>query len=152
LLFASSTQVDDGQSVEYTAAQSHNVDMMAWLVQQPGIELTVEIMRAAVSSGDVAMCELLLANQCPFNENCCYIAAIAGVQRHENLDVLRWLRQHGCPWDCSVMAYIAAIHNSAALIEYLLQQGVVFTSERLTCLLNAGGAHNSLEVAKWLRE
>jgi hypothetical protein len=134
------------------AAKSHCIEMMAWLIQQPGVELAAYLMSSAAESGDKAMCELLHANQCPWDEFSCDKAARAGISKHDNFELLRWFRQHGCPWDTDKLAKTAASGNSVELLEYLQQEDVVFTAEQLTHLLNIAGVEGSLEVAKWLRE
>jgi hypothetical protein len=125
---------------------------MAWLIQQPGIELTADVIATAAERGDRAMCELLHANQCPWDEECCFSAAHAGITEHGNLDMLRWFRQHGCPWDSGLIATDAAYNDSVELLEYLQHEGVVFSANKLQQLLNVAGAFNSLTTAKWLRQ
>jgi hypothetical protein len=129
------------------AAESHNIELMAWLIQQPGVQLNAEVMNSAVSVGDMAMCEFLLANQCPWNERTCRVA----VEKRE-LDVLCWLREHGCPYDIDEVARAAADFNKVAVFVYMQQDGVVFTAEQLTRLLNSAGVTGSLAAAQWLRQ
>jgi hypothetical protein len=134
-----------GNPVDESAAASSNTEMMAWLIQQPGVQLTASTMAAAVGVGNVAMCELLSANQCPCDEESCVIAA-----KCDKADMLRWLREHGCPWDTTQVANMAACRNRVAVLEYLQQEGVVFTAKQMTDLLNTAGAHGSLATAQWL--
>ena len=145
------TLIDENDDICEAAASSHNVDLMAWLIQQPGVELTAFAMCAAAEIGDIAMCEFLHANQCPWDEECCLSAAHTRLLRHGELDMLRWFREHGCPWDTDELAHQAAECDSVALMEYLQQQGVVFNAEQLSELLNAAGARGNLTAAKWLR-
>eukprot|EP00953_Heterococcus_sp_UTEX-ZZ885_P013663 7802-Heterococcus_DN1.PRE.3 len=135
-----------------TAARSHNAELMEWLIEQPGVQLTTKTMQTAAESGDRAMCELLYANSCPWDNDCCFFAAQRISQRGDDAELLLWLRQHGCPWWAQDIAYLAAHSNSVVLLEYMQQNGVVFTTEQLTELLSSAGAFDSLTTAKWLRE
>jgi hypothetical protein len=125
---------------------------MAWLIEKSAVQLTAGFMSAAAKSGNSAMCEFLHAHGCPMDEYCCNKAAKAGITKHDNLDLLRWFREYGCPWDTDRLAEIAARCNSVALIEYLQQEGVVVTSKQLRKMLNIAGANGSLTIAKWLRQ
>jgi hypothetical protein len=49
------------------AAPSGNLDMIAWLLQQEGVELTPEAMATAAANGTTAVCAFLLSQQCPWN-------------------------------------------------------------------------------------
>jgi hypothetical protein len=100
------------------ASESGNIELMTWLLQQPGVQLTAGVMSSAASGGNLGMCEFLLANQCPWDEASCEMAARCG-----HLHILRWLREHDCP---------------------LQQQGVVFTAAQLTEMLNIAGVGGSL--------
>ena len=142
----------DSTDICKSAVYSHNAELMAWLVQQPGVELTADVMATAAQSGDKAMCELLLANQCPLDVQCCLCAAQAGIHKHGNFELLRWFRQHNCPWWVEDLAHQAAQDGSIALLEYMQQEGVEFTVELLTELLSVAGAFNRLTLAKLLRE
>eukprot|EP00953_Heterococcus_sp_UTEX-ZZ885_P000990 1043-Heterococcus_DN1.PRE.5 len=134
------------------ATSCPSVELVAWLLEQSAVHLTTHFMSAAAESGNSAMCELLHAHQCPWNEWCCHEAAKAGTTKHGNLDLLRWFREHGCPWNTDWLADVAARSNSVALMEYLHQEGVVFATKRLRKYLNIAGAHDSLTTAKWLRQ
>eukprot|EP00953_Heterococcus_sp_UTEX-ZZ885_P036532 18804-Heterococcus_DN1.PRE.2 len=95
--------------IRTVAAESHNVELMAWLIQQPGIELEEEVMFAAARGGNSAMCEFLHAHDCPWDASCCEAAATVGINEHGNLELLRWFREHGCPWDTDELAEIVAL-------------------------------------------
>jgi hypothetical protein len=129
------------------AAGSYNIELMAWLIQQPGVQLSAGLMAAAAGVGDITMCEFLLANQCPWSEHTCLHAANRG-----EVDMLRWLREHGCPCNTVEVADVAASLYRVAVLEYLQQEAVVFTAEQLTQMLNVAGIHGSLATAQWLRQ
>jgi hypothetical protein len=66
--------------------------------------------------------------------------------------MLRWLREHGCPWYTVQVADTAACKNKVAVLEYLQQEGAVFIAEQLIDLLNTAAVRGSLAAAKWLRQ
>jgi hypothetical protein len=134
------------------AASCPTVELMAWLIEHSAVHLTTHFMSEAAESGNSAMCELLHSHGCPMDEYCCDTAAKAGITKHGNLDLLQWFREHGCPWDTDWLAETAARCNSVALMEYLQQESVVFTTKKLRKLLNTAGANGSLTTAKWLRQ
>jgi Ankyrin repeats (many copies) len=76
------------------AARSGNIELMAWVLQQPGAELSAEVMCAAASRGRLAMCHYLFELQCPWTPNAAHSAASGG-----HIDLLRWLIDSGCPWN-----------------------------------------------------
>jgi hypothetical protein len=92
------------------------------------------------------MCAYLYAEKCPWTEATCTEAAI---NRHSS--TLRWLREHGCPWDTKHIHVVAAQGGSIDVMVYLQQQGIVFTAGVLTEMLSYAGAYNHLAAAKWLR-
>jgi hypothetical protein len=134
------------------AASCPTVELMAWVIEHSAVQLTTQLMSEAAEGGNSTMCELLHAHQCPWNERCCDAASKAGLVEHGNLDLLQWFREHGCAWDTDRLAEIAARYNSVALLEYLQQESVVFTTKRLRKSLNIAGANDSLTTAKWLRQ
>jgi hypothetical protein len=136
-----------GNPVDESAAASSNTEMMTWLIQQPGVQLTAGTMAAAAWSGNLAMCELLHENECPWDEESCITAA-----KCDSADMLRWLREHGCPCNIVQAADAAACMNRVAVLEYLQQDGVLFAAEQLTGLLNTAGVNGSLATAQWLRQ
>jgi hypothetical protein len=143
---------DDDDDICRAAAQSGNVELMAWLLEQPGIQLTAEAMQEAAESRHRAMCEFLYTNYCPWDKHCCLLAAQRIAKHGDDAELLRWLRQHGCPWWPQDVAYQAAYDDSVALLEFMQQDGFVFTTEQLTEMLSSAGAFDSLITAKWLRD
>jgi hypothetical protein len=129
------------------AASSGNTKMMAWIIKQPGIVPNAGIIAAAARMGHTAMCEYLHAEHFPWNVSACTSAASSG-----HVGTLRWLHEHDCPWSAARTCEAAAAGGSIAAIEYVLQQGLVFTPELLTVTLNAAGAHNKLAAAQWMRQ
>eukprot|EP00953_Heterococcus_sp_UTEX-ZZ885_P001124 1117-Heterococcus_DN1.PRE.6 len=139
------------EDMSEAAAKGGNIELMAWLLEQPDVQLNTTAMAAAAENNDIAMCEFLHAHQCPWDEESCQNAARCGIEQG-NFDLLHWFRQLGCPWSIGDVAYLAAHSNSVALLEYMQQDDVVFTSRQLTGLLSVAGGCSSLTLAKWLRQ
>jgi hypothetical protein len=129
------------------AASSGNVELLQWLQQQYDVELTESAMNSAASAGQTAMCEYLHAQQCPWSELTCQRAIYS---RH--LDTLRWLHEHGCPWNAHCIRTAAARTGSIAAIQYLQQQGVLSTAAQLTDMLQSAREGHQIDAAKWLRQ
>eukprot|EP00953_Heterococcus_sp_UTEX-ZZ885_P039464 20226-Heterococcus_DN1.PRE.1 len=101
------------------AAASGNIEMIAWVAQQPGAVFMASTMCAAAEHGRTAVCEYLLSQQCPMTAHACTRAAAGG-----HLSTLRWLRGNGCPWNVDAVYIAAAEGGSAEVLAYLQQQRV----------------------------
>ena len=75
-------------------------------------------------------------------DNLCFYAAKGG-----HLEVLKWLRENGCPWD-SCTCYSAAKGGHLEVLKWLRENGCPWDSN--TCDFAAKGGH--LEVLKWARQ
>jgi tripartite-type tricarboxylate transporter receptor subunit TctC len=80
-------------------------------------------------------------------ESTCEEAAFNG-----HVSTLRWLQEHGCPWDAIDICASAAQGGSVDVLVYLQQQGIESTAEALTQMLKVAGANNHLAAAQWLRQ
>ena len=121
--------------------------MIAWVRQQPDIELDNEAMEAAAAEGHTAVCEYLRAEQCPWGTSACDAAAFNG-----HTDTLRWLHEHGCPWEAETVRESAASHSTVEVMVYLQQHDLLSTPAVLTRMLNTAGTYNTLAAAQWLRQ
>jgi hypothetical protein len=128
------------------AAQSGNVELMAWVLQQPATQLSVRVMKAAAVNGRLAMCTFLHAQQCPWDTSSTSAAAC-----HGHLDVLRWLCDNGCPWEARDLCVSAAQGGSVVVLTHLQQQGLLDSVTLLTDLLDEAAMACELAAAKWLR-
>jgi Ankyrin repeats (3 copies) len=128
-------------------ASSGNVEMTAWVKQQPGVTCRRRAMAAAAAQGHTAVCEFLHAEGCPWDSSACSSAA-----RNNHVDTLRWLREHDCFWNSDQSLIHAAEAGSVQVLAYMLEQGVVIDAASLTHLLSAAGAFNQLAAAQWLRQ
>jgi hypothetical protein len=80
-----------------------------------------------------------------------YVFSIAAAASNGHGSTLRWLREHGCPWNPAGICNLVAKGGSVEALELLLQQGIVLTAAQLTEMLNIAGAHSNLAAAQWLR-
>jgi hypothetical protein len=128
------------------AAQSGNVELMAWVLQQPGTQLSVHAMKAAAVAGRLAMCKCLYAQQCPWDSSSTSAAAC-----HGHVDVLHWLCDNSCPWEARELCVSAAQGGSVAVLTHLQQQGLLDSVALLTELLDEAAMACELAAAKWLR-
>ena len=99
-------------------------------------------------------------NSYAMNKNTSKFAALHG----QSPAVLRWMRDHGCPWDrdaCVKIARIKHLHvtqwsrkkcpwdsGNCAVIQWLRENGCPW--DRGTCFYAAGNGH--LHILQWLRE
>jgi hypothetical protein len=133
-------------SAMYGAVRCNELSVVQFLRAQGCAWHELAFMTAA-RRGDTAMCAYLHAERCPWNTTTCYIAAISG-----HGSTLRWLREHGCPWTAEHYHTSVAEGGSIDAMLYLQQQGIVFTAEMLTEMLNTASAHSKLAAAQWLRQ
>eukprot|EP00953_Heterococcus_sp_UTEX-ZZ885_P028802 15353-Heterococcus_DN1.PRE.2 len=130
-----------------SAARSGSFDMCVWVNEHLDVQFGEDAMAAAAEEGHAPLIEFMHAEQCPCDERAC-----TGAARFGHLVTLRWLHEHGCPWHAHAVCEAAGEGGSVDMIIYLRQQGIVFTPELLTDMLNAAGAYNHLTAAHWLRQ
>jgi hypothetical protein len=131
----------------HCAADSGCIELMAWVLQQPGTRLSEDVMRYAAFKGHKAMCQYLRAQQCPWDESSITTAAHGG-----HVDLLRWLVDNGCPYDRQYLCRIAATGGSVEVLLYLQQQGLLTTSAELTDTLDIAIYYWQFAAGTWLRE
>jgi hypothetical protein len=132
----------------YYAAQSGNVELMAWVLQLPGMRVYITSIAAAAAKGHVAMCKYLHELQCPWHSSATQQAAAGG-----HVDLLTWLVDNGCRWETRQLCTAAAECGSIEVLTYLQQQGLLTSRALLTDMLDTAAAvRNELAAAKWLRE
>jgi hypothetical protein len=111
-----------------------------------GIEPDASVMAMAAGAGHIAVCEYLCSIECAWNTSACCRAA-----RRGQLDMLRWLRNHGCPWDLYEMCASAACNGSTDILDYVTEQGEVLDADLLTEALAFADKYNQKQVVEWLR-
>ena len=71
----------------------------------------------------------------------------ANAAKNGHLEVLKWLRENGCPWDDWTCLY-AAEYGHLEVLKWVRENGCPWDED--TCALAAWNGH--LEVLKWARE
>jgi hypothetical protein len=76
-----------------------------------------------------------------------YTAARSG-----HVDIVRWLQEHGCPYDATKACQAAAVGGSIDVLMYVQQQGMVSTPAVLRGMLNIAAVSDKLSAAQWIRQ
>jgi hypothetical protein len=118
------------------AAESGNIELMAWVLQQPDTQLSEHVMFAAVATGDIPICQYLRAQQCPWDAHSTCLAA-----SDRDVDLLRWLLDNGCPFNANRLIESAAQGGSVEVLAFLQQRGI----------LEHAAHYNELAAPQWLR-
>jgi hypothetical protein len=129
------------------AAESGNVDLVAYMLQQPATGLSAGVMAAAASRGRTAVCQYLHQLHCPWGTDSTSTAAA-----HGHVQLLDWLIDNGCPWDEHQLCMAAAQGGSVEVLAHLQQQGLLTSTALLTEALDGAAWLSKLPAAKWLRE
>ena len=127
------------------AVMSGNLELTAWVKQQPGVLAPVWAISKAAGAGHTAICQFLRSEQCPWDVCACDAAAFK-----DHLDTLLWLRGNGAPFELSLICESAGQGGSIRVITYLHEQDLL-SSELLTHMLNIAGAYNHTAAAQLLR-
>jgi hypothetical protein len=138
----------EGEDVTLCAAESGNVEMMAWVLQQPEAQLSRAVLQGAAREGHAAMVQYLCEQQCPRDSSSTSSAANRG-----HVDVLRWLIDKDSPFEAHDLCHAAARGGSVEVFAYIQQKGMLATEvAALTLLLDIAGANSNLAAAQWLRQ
>jgi hypothetical protein len=112
-----------------------------------GIVFTKDNMVHSVATGHTAVCDYLLAEQCPLDSAAyCFAAATEG-----QVSTLQWLLEHGCPYTEYSLWTVAAEHGRTSVLEFLQLQGINAPDYALRIALLWAGANHHLATAQWLR-
>jgi Ankyrin repeats (many copies) len=125
------------------AARGGSVRVMQWLSER-GCTLNTKTLFNAAKYRRLRVLEYLHSAGCPMDDGgrACKIAAWNG-----SLQVLQWLRAHGCPWVTSDVAEAAAHSGNVQMMAWLQQQpGVVLTAAAMTAAARA----NRQEMCEYL--
>jgi hypothetical protein len=117
------------------AAESGSIELLTYLKQQ-GCEFNDYTITAAAQNGRLAVCRFLVAEQCPWIARACAGAAAAG-----HLETVRFLLESGCPWEPDTICERAAESSSIEVLQYLKQQGGVFTKRAMRMAAYMGNLH-----------
>jgi hypothetical protein len=132
------------------AAKSGSLSMLEFVhsKKQRPPRFSVNLMAAAAAHSPPEVCKHLLEKGCPWTAYACYLAAAGN-----NLATLSWLHENGCPGAlCDDSSIAAARCGSVDIMLYMQQQGVQWSDQLLTQMLNTAGAFRHLSAVKWLRQ
>eukprot|EP00953_Heterococcus_sp_UTEX-ZZ885_P018305 10224-Heterococcus_DN1.PRE.2 len=125
------------------AARGGGVRVMQWLSER-GCTLNTKTLFNAAKYRRLRVLEYLHSAGCPMADSgrACKIAAWNG-----SLQVLQWLRAHGCPWVTGDVVEAAAHSGNVQMMAWLQQQpGVVLTAAAMTAAARA----NRQEMCEYL--
>ena len=111
-------------------------------------------MRSRLGSVDVLQ---WLLTHCPEHLNSSFYQDVCGwFERTEALALVRWLHETAhCPWDVMQLARAAVeseITSNLRVLDYMKEQGVVWSAHQLTTLLQYAGTRiQGGPSVKWLR-
>eukprot|EP00953_Heterococcus_sp_UTEX-ZZ885_P003694 2507-Heterococcus_DN1.PRE.7 len=135
------------QRIACYAASGGSIEVLEWLRQQQGIAVDTSTLSWAACAEQIGMCKHLRSLGCEWDASVCTSVATFGAT-----DALRWLQDHGCPWDVSAVCCGAAFAGCTDILDYVLEQGEVLSAAVLTKALNCAGAYRQLQAAQWFRE
>jgi hypothetical protein len=95
--------------------------------------LTADLMCMAAYNADWRMLQYLRSEGLDWNAEACATAADRG-----HLTLLKQLREHGCPWDADRIGPLAAYSGSVPLLQWLQEQGIVFTATAVISAASKG--------------
>jgi hypothetical protein len=137
----------DASRAAIYAAHSSNVELMSWVLQQPGTQLCMNVMCVAVWQSSAAMCQYLHTQHCPWSVTSSWHAANKG-----DVDLVRWLIDNGCPFHARELCMAAAQAGRTEVLDCLQQQGILESAEHLTASLSTAACYSQLPAAQWCRE
>jgi hypothetical protein len=135
----------DSAALRKLAAERGHLHVLQWAKQHGAVFTGVTMLQAA-AHGQTAVCEYLLAQQCPCSADACTAAA-----GECQLGTLQLLLQHGCPYNVNSMWVAAAKGGHITALSYLQQHGILVDAQELMLLLFVAGALGHLALAQWLR-
>jgi hypothetical protein len=138
----------DAELIAVDATRTNSAPLLRWLKEQ-GVEFNAKTFAAAASRAHMDQCEYLLSIDCPMDTSVSIVAA-----NYSHTATVRWLHEHGCPWNAGAVTVLAAEHGNVELMQYVVshEQQAAAGAEALTNLLSAAGACEHLEAAQWLRQ
>jgi hypothetical protein len=133
---------DNVQRIERIAGRVGDIPTLQ-AAHELGLAFTDEVLIGAAESGSMLKLQWLqLHNRCELPDNICNYAARSGT-----IDVLKWLKEHGCVYDTHTCAGAAAGARTDVL-QYLRDERC--ESNQRACVAAARSGH--LATLQWLRE
>eukprot|EP00953_Heterococcus_sp_UTEX-ZZ885_P007575 4582-Heterococcus_DN1.PRE.1 len=130
------------------AAEGGSIEALRYAKEQ-GCVFTEDVINSAARSGHVSVLEHLYAEQCPLPADTA-ACSVAFLGKH--VGALRWLHEHGSPWDVNRSCKRAAQEGQPDTLAYMLEHAEPLAATQLTKLLFIAGSHKHLTVAQLLRQ
>eukprot|EP00953_Heterococcus_sp_UTEX-ZZ885_P026686 14389-Heterococcus_DN1.PRE.1 len=111
------------------------MDMLLY-VRQQGCEFWTDTIDAAAMTGNLAMCQYLIAEQCEIDVTTCNHAAHFGY-----LEIVRLLCESGCPLNHCLVSERAAESGSVELLQYFREYDCLFTKAVMRAAARKGHTH-----------
>jgi hypothetical protein len=130
----------------------HSLAKLQWLVTEAGCPWDAKALISAASyNGGLKHMHVLqyfLSEGCKVDKaQACYTAACNG-----SLDVLKWCRTQGYPWEDGLIGLGAGISGNLAMLQWLSQElHITWDDWDLQFMLQKAGLAGSLPACKWLR-
>jgi hypothetical protein len=105
-------------------------------MKQLGCYVDASTMLSAIKGGQLAVCQYLIAEQCPRNASICTMAANNG-----HMEIVRLLHENGTPWHSAKIRQAAVEHGSVEMLQYLKKQGGVFNKRAMSTAAGRGHTH-----------
>jgi hypothetical protein len=104
-----------------------------------GLPFSSLVVFGAAMSGNISKLDWLLTDQqCPMPGHI--------VARSEDIEMLRWLKQRGCPPTTQTLQNAAERPNNRALLQYLIDEGCTLNEHCISSAVKS----NDFEQVKWL--
>ena len=155
------------------AADKGHLEVLKWLVSEDCQCLSSTWLRAA-ENGHLHVLKYLRSIGCPWNSYVTSYAAYGGhidvlewllendMLSHEplffadaaltgRLEVVKWMRSHGCHWSSSAYTY-AASNNHLHVLNWLKMEGCPLDSDSYREAVETAKKYEQTEVLQWLTE
>lgn len=125
------------------AALNGNIEMLEWCKRKVGSEITNEVAKRAIESGNLETLKWILKNGAQMNDKLCAEAALYG-----EFDVLQWLYENGCPWTSKTCENAASMAHFS-ILKWAYEKGCPLNMKCCNIKISCCG---HVEILKWLGE
>ena len=128
----------------YAAARNGHIEVTKWLMDNH-CPWDKGVVGEAAMGGQLKMLEWLVGDlHLPLSEICCLNAASNG-----DIETLKWLRAHNCPWNSSVSDH-AAEAGQVELLKWAVENGAPWSRSALKKL--SDNHKLDIDLMKWAKE
>jgi len=156
------------------AAKEGEIEVLEWLVKE-GCPLFDTAREAAIEANHLKVLKWLITHGCPGTIKIDYSLAVR-YSRHEifkwlveqkfrwdeglpisaaligNLDVLKWLREEGCPWDDERVVLTAVKHSQFEVLRWATQIGCSWPEIDPWLVVKWTYSENDIKVLQWIHD